>query len=235
ATTPWIELSGEEAHHAARVARLRPGDAVSVFDGAGLEAAGQIETVGRHAVAVRLLKTMRHAPPKVSVTLAVGGLHRERMQEEVVRHAAELGVHRVCFWSAEHSQRPVTLNARWRKTAIEACKQCGRFYLPLVDIAPSLDAFLENNAGPCIIGLLEKSQPDDAPVLTVTDRLTLLVGPEGDFSAGELARAFAAGAAPLSLGAYTYRSEVAATIMATLVAFKLEELGPGLELRLTRQ
>ncbi|HDP34996.1 MAG TPA: hypothetical protein ENN29_07805, partial [Candidatus Hydrogenedentes bacterium] len=49
ATTPWIELSGEEAHHAARVARLRPGDAVSVFDGAGLEAAGQKLRLGRNS------------------------------------------------------------------------------------------------------------------------------------------------------------------------------------------
>lgn len=225
-----IELSGEEAHHAIRVARVREGDSVSVFDGNGLECIGVFEKVDGHNAFIRVTQSIQHAPPRVRITLAVGGLHRDKTQEEVVRRAAELGAHRVCFWNADHSQRPIKESPRWRKTAVEACKQCGRFFLPAVDAAPSLDAFLDSHDGPSVIGLLTENT--GAPMVTVTDRLALLVGPEGDFSEREQALALAAGSFPVSLGDYTYRSEVAAALLMTLVALNLEQLGPGLDLRL---
>ena len=226
-----IELTGEEAHHAIRVARLRQGDGVSVFDGKGLGVIGEFEKGDGRSAFIQVKDGIRHAPPRVRVTLAVGGLHRDKTQEDVVRRATELGTHRVCFWDADHSQRPVKATARWHKAAVEACKQCGRFFLPLVDTVPSLEAFLQSHKGPIVIGLLSEVAAG-VPQVSVTDRIALLVGPEGDFSERERDLAQAAGAVPVSLGIATYRSEVAASLLMTLTAYTLGELGPGLKIDL---
>lgn len=233
AGAPSIELSGEEAHHAIRVARVREGDLVSVFNGNGLECIGEFEKTGNNTALIRVRQSVQHPPSRVQITLAVGGLHRDKTQEEVVCRAAELGAHRVCFWNADHSQRPIKHSPRWHKTAVEACKQCGRFYLPVVDTVSSLDAFLESHDGPSIIGLLSEGSAS-TPTIRVADRLALIVGPEGDFSEREQAMAIAAGAISVSLGENTYRSEVAAALLMTIVAFKFEELGPGLNLHMEK-
>lgn len=229
--TPYMELSGDEAHHAVRVVRLHTGDKVSVFDGKGREVIGTFEAGKGQSARVHVEQTVQHKPPRVGFTLAVGGLHKDKTQELVVRHAAELGAARVCFWDADHTQRPVKYSPRWQKTAVEACKQCGRFYLPVVDSASSLQAFLESHDGPSLIALLDKNVPAEQRISTA-NRLALIVGPEGDFSARERALALSAGAIPVSLGAAVYRSEVAAMLLMTLAASALGELGPGLPLDL---
>lgn len=226
---PQIELSDEEAHHAIRVARVRDGEKVSVFDGNGLECAGEFERTDSHSALIRVQESTYHRPSRIQVTLAVGGLHRDKTQESVVRCAAELGAYRVCFWNADHSQRPIKPSSRWHKTAVEACKQCGRFFLPKVDTASSLGEFLEGHNGPSVIALLSEEQTG-APTFAATDRLAVVIGPEGDFSDRERTLAATMGAIPISLGENTYRSEVAAALLMTLVAFKLDELGPGLNL-----
>ncbi len=231
----YVELSGEEAHHALRVARVRPGDGVSVFDGKGLEIIGECDRIDKRSVYIRAVRTTHHAPPPVRVTVAVGGLHRDKAQETVVRRAAEMGAWRVCFWHADHSQRPIKPTERWRKTAIEACKQCGRVYLPEVDTAPSLEAFLKQHNGPCIIGLLTKDAAAGAPTISMADNVALLIGPEGDFSEQERNAALNAGAQPVSLGSYTYRSEVAAALLMTIVACAIGDLGPGVALDMPRK
>ena len=52
----------------------------------------------------------------------------------------------------------------------------------------------------------------------------VLIGPEGDFSEAELDAAMEEGAAPISLGDYTLRSEVAASVAISLVQYELGEL-----------
>lgn len=226
---PEIILPEEEAHHALRAARLHDGDTVAVFNGAGLGCSGTLRQTGRRSATVVVGDRYLLPPPRVAMTLAVGGLHRDKPQEEVIRRAAELGASRVCFWRAEYSQRPITPSERWLKAAVEACKQCGRPYLPAIDAAVSLDAFLESYNGPVLIAA---TCPDAGNVarLEVTDRLALLVGPEGDFSEREIAAARSRGAVPVQLGDYVYRTEAAAALLATLVADRLGMLGPGLEI-----
>ena len=123
---------------------------------------------------------------------------------------------------------------RWLRAAIEACKQCGRSHLPCIDTAPSLEAFLDTYPGPGVIGLIEADTI--SPVtLDVAASLTMVVGPEGDFSAREreIARAF--GLTPVCLGEHVYRSETAAAMLMTLVAHQLGALGPPLRICRSRE
>ncbi len=223
-----IILPDDEAHHALRVTRLRDGDAAVVFNGAGLECCGVLRNTGGHTC-IAAEHWRLHPPSRVALVLAVGGLHRDKPQEEVVRRAAELGASRVCFWRADHSQRPITASARWRKTAVEACKQCGRAYVPQLDAAASLDAFFASYHGPSLIAITAPP-PQEAPRLIVDTTLALIVGPEGDFSERERESARMRKAIPISLGQFIYRTETASAILTTLVANHLNMLGPEIEL-----
>ena len=222
-----IQLPPEEAHHALRVARLKPGDAVSLFNGRGDEVSGVLVSSGKRDLFVEVHKSGHSSPPPIAVTVALGGLHQDKAQQEVIRRAVETGASRVCFWRADHSQRPITTQDRWLKAAIEACKQCGRSYFPRIDIASSLEAFLGTCPGPGFIGLIE-ADPTAPVTLEVSGSLTIVVGPEGDFSPREREVARTFGLTPVSLGDYVYRSETAAAMLMTLVAHQLGALGPPL-------
>ncbi len=220
-------LSQGEAHHALRVARLRAGDAVSVINGRGGEIRGSLSVAGKQEVWVEAHEYVSHQPPRVALTLAMGGLHQDKAQQEVIKRAVETGVSRVCFWHADHSQKPVKVQSRWSKTAVETCKQCGRVYMPRIDTAASLEAFLHTFDGPGIIGITDMK--DSRPVNgEIEKRLAIVVGPEGDFSAREREAAAASNLVPVSLGEYIYRSETAACMLMTLVAHRVGQLGPPL-------
>lgn len=221
-----IPLPAEEAHHALRVARLQAGAEVALFDGAGTEMYGRLAPTGRRNAEVRVERVVRLDRPRTTITLAVGGLHRDRPREEVVRRATELGLARVCFWNADHSQHPAAPDTRLLKAAIAACKQCGRGFLPDIGFRDSLDALLAEHAGPCIYGAPD-ARPEPARIAPASS-LLLAVGPEGDFSPRERALLQSTGATPLSLGAHVYRSETAAALLAALAVHALGGLGPGI-------
>src|SRR5262245_45890561 len=88
-------LDPDEAHHVTRVIRLKQGDGVGVFDGAGHEWSGSIARVTSGAVEVSLETTEQPVPePAVHVTLALGMLKGDAMAE-AVRDATVLGVRRI--------------------------------------------------------------------------------------------------------------------------------------------
>ncbi len=220
-----VRLPPEEAHHALRVARLRPGDPVSVINGRGDEIRGILSVSGKRDVFVEERERIASPPPRIALTLALGGLHQDKALLEVIRRAVETGFSRVCFWQADHSQKPVAVQDRWSKTAMEACKQCGRLHAPGFDTAPSLERFLNDFNGPGIIGVTEM-EGTVRPHVAVETRLAVVVGPEGDFSTREREAASAFGLIPVSLGNYIYRSETAAAMLMTLAAHALGALGP---------
>lgn len=219
-------LTREESHHATRVLRIRCGAPVELFDGQGNGWSGVVSEVGRNEVRVRVTGsrfTPRAAPP---VTLVQAWLHRDKVLDDLVREATVLGVDRIVFFRAEHSEKKPRLHEKWERLAIEACKQCGRVWTPAFVIAESLAEALDAlpDAALAIAAMEGPHQPLSA--LSRTRDLAYIVGPEGDFSAEELALARTRGACGISLGAYTLRSEMAALTGLTLIQHYLGRLGP---------
>lgn len=217
-------LPPEEAHHALRVLRLREGEAVTVFDGQGGEIEGTLMPQGKREAAVQIEKRVHHPAPEVEVTIAVAWLHRERALEHIVRRAVEMAVSRVVFWKGDHSQKRCATAERWEKIALEACKQSGRTFLPRIELYESLDHFLEENTAPLILAL-PAADPEKQAQIPIQDKVTLLIGPEGDFSDREASLALEGGAQAVHLGECIFRSEVAASVVMTLLAAQLGVLG----------
>ncbi|HTV52935.1 MAG TPA: 16S rRNA (uracil(1498)-N(3))-methyltransferase [Steroidobacteraceae bacterium] len=219
----WV--GGATANHLARVLRLAPGAALTVFDGHGGEYEARIAELRKGQVQLALGE--RHGIERESpleIVLAQGISRSERM-DLVVQKATELGVARIAPVITERSV--VRLDARqaekrlrhWQAIAIAACEQCGRNRLPQIAAPQPLAALLGEPAGsirrlvlsPAATLRVRDVRPADSP-------LQLLIGPEGGLSDAEHAAALAAGFRALQLGPRILRTETAA--LAALAALQ---------------
>lgn len=211
-----VDLPDAAAHHALRVLRLKPGDAVTLFNGEGGEYPGRIADAGRKVrVELAAWRDIERESP-LEVTLAQALPAGDRM-DWVVQKAVELGVARIVPLSAARSvvklagARAERRVEHWQSVAVSACEQCGRNRVP--EIAPILDLrhWLSlqpaNNGGQRLLlspqaGLRLRDVPAQGG-------LTLLIGPEGGLTEDEEAAARAAGFQGMALGPRILRTETA--------------------------
>jgi len=168
-------------------------------------------------------------PQALAVTLGQSLIQPERF-EWVIQKSTELGVDRIIPLLTQRttvrrlSQEQASKKlARWQRIATEAAKQCGRSRLARIDAPQELAAALNASSGAeirvLIATLVGATRPlrSELASLQGCARVLVLIGPEGDFTAEEVALARRAGAHPVSLGRLTLRSETAAiAILAVL-------------------
>lgn len=219
-----LELAADQAHYLGRVLRLRPGDALAVFDGSGREFAATITSVGRHnAVLLPGEGAVRDVESPLAIRLIQGVSRGERM-DFVVQKATELGVHRISPVITHHSvvrldgERAGRRLAHWTRIARNACEQCGRTRVPLVDQpAPLAEALADDGAADCRLLLHPGADASLGEGRPAPGGVDLLIGPEGGLSDEERAAASNAGFRPLSLGPRILRTETAALAAVALL------------------
>jgi 16S rRNA (uracil1498-N3)-methyltransferase len=226
-----VALRGSAASHVTRVLRLRPGDALTLFNGRGGEYPGSIDKshAGEVTVAVGEERTVERESP-VALTLAQGVSRGERM-DLVVQKATELGVSCIVPLLTERSvvrldvQQAARKVAHWRGIAIAACEQSGRNRVPEVATPLALREFVRDAARAGARLLLSPAAPlrlDDVP--PPVTQATVLIGPEGGLSESEEQLARAAGFTPVRLGPRVLRTETAAIAALTLLQRKFGDL-----------
>ena len=212
-------LPVEQSHYVNRVLRLKPTDALTLFNGKGGEFAAVIVTVSRHGVAVRVDARVF---PTVDSPLAlhvVQGVSRGERMDTVVQKATELGVSRLTPVLTEFSvvrlddaAKRDKRTSHWRKIAQSACEQCGRTVPPVIDTPVQFDEWRQQlvQDGYRRIALHPTAASPLASLQPVTRCVMLLIGPEGGFSQNEIGAATAAGFETCSLGPRILRTETAA-------------------------
>ena len=207
--------------------RLAPGAAVRVFDGHGAEWDARVAMVARGGVTVELIaRVVAAAEPPVHVTLAIGILKGDQM-DTVMRDATSLGVSEVVPMATAHVtvpdrawRRPEALE-RWQRVVLASAKQSGRAVLPAVSSPMTFSALLpaaQRTTGVIAVEPARGAVVSPHPFATTAPaRATLLVGPEGGWSAEEVEQAIAAGLEPLTLGPRTLRAELAPTVALSLL------------------
>ncbi len=210
-------LSGDEARHLAQVLRIKPGEVITVFDGCGRRAMAEVLTVSRDAASLRIQEPLVTRAPRPAITLAQS-IPKGKNMDLIVQKAVELGVAAI--------QPLVTRNTivqpgdgkseKWRRNALEACKQCGQDTLPSIAEPMTFERWISNfSASPdlkIIASLAHGSRPMREVMRAHPGSIaaTLLIGPEGDFTPEETAAALDAGFLPISLGDIVLRVETAA-------------------------
>lgn len=234
--TDSVRLPPEEAHHAVRVLRLQPAEAVIVVDGQGMACRGEVASAGhREGVLVRFHSRLRRfGEPSLELTLAFG-LSTGAKLSWVVEKGTELGVSRFVPVMTKRSkvkletpQRVRTRVHRLRKVALSAVKQCRRSVWPEISPPVTLPEFLEETDDQRANLMFHPSVAATSLTTALNQRdrkgVTLLVGPESGFDDDEVKLAVAAGFTAVTLGPRILRTETACPVVCALVMGAYDEL-----------
>jgi 16S rRNA (uracil1498-N3)-methyltransferase len=216
-------LDGEEARHAVTVRRMRPGERLTLCDGAGAAAECVIEAVrpGRDPELDLVLERRWTEPaprPRVVVAQALAKGDRGELAVEL---ATEAGVDAILPWRAARSvarwdegPRGAKALARWQNTARAAAKQARRAWVPPVEEPVDLAGLSAAAKASALALVLEGTAAQRLTELTLPAEgdLLLVVGPEGGLTDGEFDALTGSGAVPVRLGPTVLRTSTAAAV-----------------------
>jgi 16S rRNA (uracil1498-N3)-methyltransferase len=211
-------LTEDEALHAAKVLRLRVGEAVRITDGQGRFFEGTLQTVTPKKCDITNATVSTVAPPPYQIEIALAPTKNLDRIEWLLEKATEIGVTKVSFFYSERSERRQMKLERLQKIAVSAMKQSLQAYLPQVEEVGNFEKWLRanataTNAQKFIAHLPENEQPPHLfRAAAPGQHYLVLVGPEGDFSKTELSLAQELGFQNVVLGKTRLRTETAALV-----------------------
>jgi len=211
-----VEVSGDEAHHAVAVRRLRVGQGVVLTDGRGRSVTGPVASTEKRAFSLEVASVLDLDAPEPDVTV-VQAIPKGDRGELAVEVLTEIGVATIVPWAAARSvavwrgERADKGVARWRATAREAAKQARRAWFPEVTELASTADVAALVAGASLAVVLHEAADLPLAQVRVPEQGTLLlvVGPEGGLADEELAALRGAGAGVVHLGAEVLRTSTA--------------------------
>ena len=236
--TAWnpdrLALDTSETHHAFDVLRMRTGERATVFDGEGQEAEVELGKRGKSGTEMRRISLTKTAPLPCRITLAQA-VPKGKNMDLIIEKATELGVAAIAPLMSERTvvrgteEDHIRKQAKWQRTAIEACKQCGQNFLPRVLQPCSPKSLFERNEryDLMLVGSLQADAKPFKQVLsefgaTRPKSVLILIGPEGDFTPAEISLAKSHGCRPITLGPIILRTETAAIYCVSVLNHELQ-------------
>lgn len=215
-----IELPAEPSRHLATVLRVRPGDPLLLFAGDGRERTANVTAVVRGHIRATVGEVVRQESPSPLVLELWCGLVRAQRFEWALEKAVEAGADVIRPLLSEFAVRGAgEKGERWQRIIGEATEQSGRLFVPALGAAASFPELLDRARGETVLVAHPGGMgwPEVAQRLPTRGCVVVAVGPEGGFSAEEMARVRAAGATVVSLGPHILRTETAAIVAVALV------------------
>jgi 16S rRNA (uracil1498-N3)-methyltransferase len=214
-------LDKEESWHCMRVLRLKKGDIIFLTNGKGtLFEARIIEPDPKKCIVEVIGKQEEYGKRSYCLHLAVAPTKNIDRFEWFMEKATEIGIDEITPVICEHSERKQIRTDRLNKVITAAVKQSLKAYHPKLNDAVTLKKFIETNSvKSSYIAHLEETNPKLLKDLYEKGSdAVILVGPEGDFSPGEMALAKENGFCAISLGDYRLRTETAAVVACHTIA-----------------
>jgi 16S rRNA (uracil1498-N3)-methyltransferase len=216
-----VALDQDESHHLFTVLRGGRDLVLNLTDGHGrrytARSAGKQGRIAQVEILTVTADPSERAQPQLELSCAVV---KGKRFEWALEKAVELGAHRITPLITEHGviEPGSGRRQRWLTIMKSALKQCGRCWLPLLNEPIPLDEALRRSGGLTLFGAVPGEVPETRPWLSLlnpppqpmAENLTMFIGPEGGWSAQELALLIGRGAVPVELGPHVMRTETAA-------------------------
>ncbi|WP_425075511.1 16S rRNA (uracil(1498)-N(3))-methyltransferase [Psychroserpens sp. S379A] len=216
-----IQFSKEESKHIVRVLRKSEGDTLYITNGKGVLFTSEIISADqKHCIAKVVTSEIK---PKRNYTLhlVVAPTKMNDRYEWFLEKATEIGVDSITPIFCDNSERRVIKAERYEKIILSAMKQSLSCYLPKLNDAINYKDFIaqKHQGTLCIAHCEDSNRTSLKQVATSNQEITILIGPEGDFSTKEIELALQANFTPVSLGNTRLRTETAAIVACHSVAF----------------
>ena len=211
------EMPTEEALHALRVLRIKSGDEINLMDGVGNFYRAEVTLAATKRCLYEVKEVLPQQPAwHGHVHLAIAPTKVMDRIEWMAEKATEIGFDELSFLNCKFSERKTMRTVRLDKIVISAVKQSHKAWKPIVNQMVSFKEFIaqprkgrkfichcyEEFEKVDLMTELQKPYDEDADV-------TVLIGPEGDFSVDEVKLAIANGYESASLGTSRLRTETA--------------------------
>lgn len=229
-------IDNEDVRHIYKVLRLEAGEKVSINNCEGKEFVGEIISVSKTEVIINILEEVNLNNESNLEVILYQGLPKSSKMDLIVQKATELGITEITPIITKRVVVKTELGefnktGRWRKIALEACKQCKRSVIPTINIPIEFDEMIaslakvdlivvpyENQQGYGIKNLIKELNRE---VKTVA----IVVGPEGGFEEVEIEILKKNMAKIVTLGPRILRTESAGFVCASLLQYELGDLG----------
>ncbi|TPG33309.1 16S rRNA (uracil(1498)-N(3))-methyltransferase [Flavobacterium pectinovorum] len=220
-TTETFSFDKEESRHIIKVLRKKDSDILHVTNGLGLLFETEITLASDNKCIVNVLSIKKTPEPKFRLHLAVAPTKMNDRFEWFLEKATEIGIQEITPIICDRSERKVINMERFEKIILSAMKQSNETYLPKLNEAISFKEFIkQKNDGLQLIAHCEETDKKSLKdVLKPNENVTLLIGPEGDFSEKEIALALENNFQPVMLGNTRLRTETAAVVACHSVVF----------------
>lgn len=211
----------EESKHIIKVMRKKDGDILFVTNGLGFLFKTEITLASDSKCTVKIVSVETANKPKYHLHLAVAPTKMNDRFEWFLEKATEIGISEITPIICDHSERQHVKTDRFDKIIQSAMKQSLHYFLPKLNEPVAFKDFIKiNHTGLlCIAHCEETDRKSLKNVLNPNENVTILIGPEGDFSQKELQLAFENKYVPVSLGSTRLRTETAAIVACHSVAF----------------
>lgn len=218
------ELPAEEAAHASRVLRLESGDEVFLIDGTGCFFKAQLTLVTKGRCLYDIVERLAQEKTwsgRIAVAMAPTKVI-DRV-EWTLEKATEIGIDEFSLLNCAFSERRNVKLERLDKIVVAAVKQSRKAWKPLLNDLQPFESFVNRPRkgakyiAHCYAEIDKKDLYGELLQLNGDEEVTILIGPEGDFSIDEVRLAMSKGYVPVSLGQSRLRTETAA-LAATMIA-----------------
>jgi 16S rRNA (uracil1498-N3)-methyltransferase len=209
-----FNFSKDESRHIVKVLRKSTGDLLMITNGKGWMFEAEVIIPNHNKCVVSILKSTFETPRPYTIHLAVAPTKMNDRYEWFIEKATEIGVDIITPIICQNSERKIIKTERFEKILQSAMKQSLHCYLPSLAPAIRFSEFIKMpQEGATFIAHCE-----DGEKLKFKDQIeakksiTILIGPEGDFSPNEIELALKHQYIPVSLGASRLRTETAGIV-----------------------
>ncbi len=211
----------EESKHIIKVLRKKDTDILHVTNGLGVLFTTQIILASDTKCTVKIINIQQIEKPKYNLHLAVAPTKLNDRYEWFLEKATEIGISEITPIICDHSERKFIKTDRFEKIIQTAMKQSNQCFLPKLNEPETFGTFVAKqfNGQKLIAHCEETNKKSLKETLKINENITMLIGPEGDFSNKEITKALENNFIAVTLGNTRLRTETAAIIACHSVVF----------------
>ena len=220
-----------ESRHIVKVLRKTEGDILSITDGKGnLYTVKIIHANDKKCIVSIIDKLTKKKTWNYYLHLAIAPTKNNDRLEWFLEKATEIGIDEISLLKCDHSERKIVKHDRLEKVVVSAMKQSLKYNLPKLNELVSFKDFILNSQSEFkFIAHCEdnekkllKQELEEIASKNNSPNITILIGPEGDFSVNEIEVALQQNFSPISLGESRLRTETAGIVATQTTAIILD-------------
>ena len=220
--TKQITFDKVESRHIVRVLRKKEGAVLKITNGNGFLFDAKIIIANDKKCLAEIINSEEKPKPwDYYLHIAIAPTKNNDRIEWFLEKATEIGIDEITPIICQNSERRVVKLERFEKIIQSAMKQSLKFNLPKLNAPVKFNEFINQDfdGKVCIAHCEEQDKNLLKEIVKPSEKVTILIGPEGDFSTQEIEKALQKKILPISLGESRLRTETAALVAVNLVSF----------------